>query len=636
MLNSSAAPWTPTPSPTAKADSSDSKKTMTKEKDDQPPQSSETAAAAAAETSTAKKASDQTTATTPEATATSDPPAAVAAPAPAPTPTPAPAPAPAPTPVANAWGKKPSNAILTAPKPNQQQQQTQQRQHTKSNRGGSGQQQQQQQKQNRHENSINNSNSKDENKQSQWRNNQKNDSWRGQRGGGRDGGRGGRGRGRGRGRYHENNEEGGGRGGHGGGNSNVGGASTDGWTRGKSLPLELLKPNEGKNEIEKAVARIVAEELLSLRLSFVAPPLAWGQASDADGDGASPPDECRWEAATRVQEIDAITNAKRLGGDVSFKTKKKRQESETAPPLEDCKPLEVNEETRWKATVFKKDGSGEEKLDTDEVVLKKSLLILNKLSLTKFEKLSNEFIATGIGRNESCLAGAIELIVKKAQDEPHFAAMYAALCLKLSKTPMDFEPPGKNKKFKKMLLTECQKEFEQDTDTKIAIATEGIDDEEERQNKVNLVKKHYLGHMRFIGELYKGDLISIKVMLICLPALLEGELSSSENAGGIDEEKVECFTKLMTVIGMILEQQSLSLKSSGKTDSYEKLCNCWRSVEIMAGKRKEEGPKVSNRIKFMLQDLIEMRDNGKRFEYISFLLSTIVLIIFFSPSNFTS
>jgi len=592
MLNSSAAPWTPTP--TANAGSSDKEKPT--KKDDEAPQSSETPAPAPATASTAKKTANdnkpvkKTTAPTTSGaftTTTANPPAFAP-----------------PVAVVNVWGKKPSNAILTAPTPDQQQQQTQLRQQNKSNKGG----------QNWHGNNANsnNNNGKDGDKQSQWRNNQKNDSWRGPRGGGRDGGRGGgRGRGRGRGRYNDNNEEGGGRGGQ-GGNSNSGGGPADNWSRGKSLPLELLKPNEGKGEMEKAVARIVAAELLSLRLSFVAPPLAWEQTSgDGDDNVVGPPDECRWESPTRLQEIDAITNAKRLGGDVSMK-RKKRQESETAPPLEDCKPLEVNEDTRWKAGVFKKDGGDEATPDSNDAILKKSLLILNKLSLTKFEKLSNEFIATGIGRNEECLAGAIELIVKKAQDEPHFAAMYAALCLKLANTPMEFEPPGKKKKFKKMLLTECQKEFEQDTDTKISLITEGVDDEEERQNKINLVKKHYLGHMRFIGELYKGDLISIKVMLVCLPALLEGDVSSSdkEDACSIDEEKVECFTKLMTVIGFILEQQSLSLKKNGKTDSHEKLVACWNSIEIMAGKRKEEGPKVSNRIKFMLQDLIEMRDNG--------------------------
>ena len=75
---------------------------------------------------------------------------------------------------------------------------------------------------------------------------------------------------------------------------------------------------------------------------------------------------------------------------------------------------------------------------------------------------------------------------------------------------------------------------------------------------------------------------------------------------------MECFSKLMTVIGSSLEQQSAAMKSVGKEDAAESLEGCWRTVEIMAGKRKQEkGPKVSNRMKFMLQDLLEMKEKGK-------------------------
>jgi MIF4G domain. len=386
----------------------------------------------------------------------------------------------------------------------------------------------------------------------------------------------------------------------------------DGWKRGKLIPLDLIKPGEGDSDANKFVKRIVAGDLLSLRLLFLDPPALWESRDEQEG----PPIACRWTADARIEDIRTVTNQQRLGGDVSSHRKSKK-EHDTAPPLEECKPLEINEDTRWKATVFKKEKDND---DTDDVVLKKALLILNKLSITKFEKLSDAFLETGIGRNENCLAGAIELIVKKAQDEPHFSAMYAALCLKLARTPMDFEEPGKNKRFKKMLLAECQKEFETDTNTKIEKAVEGVEDEEERQLKADLVKKHYLGHMRFIGELYKGDLISIKIMLMVLPQLLEGNIKE----GDMDEEKIECFAKLMTVIGLILEQQSASLRDIGKNDASERLSECWDKVELLASK-KNNGPMISNRIKFMLQDLLEMKKNGE-FKYVMSSCCTFVLL----------
>ncbi|EED94252.1 eukaryotic translation initiation factor eIF4G, partial [Thalassiosira pseudonana CCMP1335] len=275
----------------------------------------------------------------------------------------------------------------------------------------------------------------------------------------------------------------------------------------------------------------------------------------------------------------------------------KKNPNDTAPLLEDCKPIEVNEETRWKAKVFEgKEGEAAavtEGEDSKEEVIRKALLILNKLSLTKFDKLSDEFINCGIGRDVECLTEAVSLIVNKAQEEQHFSSMYAGLCLKLAGTPfegIDDDSGKKGKKFKKILLQRCQDEFETETSAKIEAATKDITDEEEIAYHANLLKKHYLGHMRFIGELYKGDMISIKIMLFCLPQLLMGEAPKT-----VDEEKIECFAKLMTVIGSSLEQQSEAMKST---------------VEIMAGKRPEDGPKVSNRIKFMLQDLLEMKSKG--------------------------
>ncbi len=383
------------------------------------------------------------------------------------------------------------------------------------------------------------------------------------------------------------------------------------WSRAKAVPLDLLRPGEGKSDTEKAVTRIDVEDLLEMRLSCVAPPSSW-EANDA----TKPPAACLWDSPTRISDIEEASNAPRIGGDVS-KIKRggglggKSNPNDTAPQLEECKPLEVNDETRWKAKVM--DGGKEEQTEVAEgkdEILRKAMLILNKLSLTKFDKLSDEFISCGIGRDIECLTGAASLIVSYAQEQQHFSSMYARLCLKIASTPMEGIDDGskKGKKFKKILLERCQTEFETKTMIKIKEATIGMTDAEEIEYHSNLIKKHYLGHMRFIGELYKGELISIKIMLKCLPELLLGE--NEESSDDIDEEKVACFTKLMTVIGSSLELQSKAMKIDGKADAADSLADCWRKVETMARENKENGPKVSNRIKFMLQDLLEMKENG--------------------------
>ena len=402
------------------------------------------------------------------------------------------------------------------------------------------------------------------------------------------------------------------------------------WTRGKVLPIELLTPSEadGKDTIH----RIVVADLLDLRLACLAPPEFW------EGEG-KPTTECLWESPTRISEIEEFAKSQRKGGDVVFPPKgakrdggkggkgKDPKEYETAPPIEECKALEINEETRWKAKVMEKNGTKESgeavEEDSKEEVLRKALLILNKLSLTKFDKLSDQFIQCGIGRDVETLTGAVGLIVNKAQEEQHFSSMYAGLCLKLANTHFEGIDDGnkKGKRFKKILLERCQTEFETETSVKIEAATKDITEAEEVEYHSNLIKKHYLGHMRFIGELYKGDLISIKIMLFCLPQLLMGDESpakenienGTESSGTLDEEKVECFAKLMTVIGSSLEMQSEAMKNVGKKEPADSLAECWKTVEILAGRQKTTGPQisVSNRIKFMLQDLLEMKQNGK-------------------------
>jgi len=532
----------------------------------------------------------------------------------------------APIPVVNVWGKKQSNAIRAAPsaqhdkkkqqssyqRNNQNQQQQNNRRDHKDqdnnfsndgggwrNRGGNQRHQsgnQRQQSGNQRQQSGGSSNSGGPSNGGSWRSvgkiqrggeNVKRQNSSGAGGGGR--------------RGNNYNDE----------NDRSGGGSNDGWQRGKSLPMDLLKPGEGDTDAHKKVQRIRLDELLVLRLSYLAPPLSWENSDESKPSG--PPEVCRWIADERISEIDAMTKNSRLGGDVSQHRRKKK---ETAPPLEECKPLEVNEGTRWKAKVFNKGDTVDDDEDSNEVILKKSLLILNKLSLTKFDKLSDAFIQTGIGRNEECLNGAIELIVKKAQDEPHFSAMYALLCSKLSSTPMEFEEglPKKGKRFKKMLLAACQKEFETKTEDKIAEATKDIDEEEERAYKSSIVKKHYLGHMTLIGELFKGNLISIKIMLLCLPELLKPpsseDTTSTATKEVVDEEKVECFVKLMSTIGLNLEQQSQEMMNKGKGDAAEQLEKCWNTVHLYATERKDQKVEISNRIKFMLQDLLEMRQKG--------------------------
>ena len=55
-------------------------------------------------------------------------------------------------------------------------------------------------------------------------------------------------------------------------------------------------------------------------------------------------------------------------------------------------------------------------------VMRKARFILNKLTVEKFDRLSDEFLAAGF-TTVPMLEGAIDLIVDKVQVEQHFGAM---------------------------------------------------------------------------------------------------------------------------------------------------------------------------------------------------------------------
>ena len=204
------------------------------------------------------------------------------------------------------------------------------------------------------------------------------------------------------------------------GSSSTSTSNSGGWARGKSLAPTLYQPGEaGEN-----VTRFTAGSLLQQRLEFIASPLSW-----------TAPDGVKWTDDDRVPQIMNNHTAGRIGGDVTRK-------GETAPELKDCKPLEVNEETRWKSGII-----GGEALEGEGAINQKALVILNKITMTNFDKLASEFTKCGILSTPEFVKMAVELVVTKAQQEAHFSEMYAKLCMRMS-TDL--------KNFKKVVVERCQ------------------------------------------------------------------------------------------------------------------------------------------------------------------------------------
>jgi hypothetical protein len=405
--------------------------------------------------------------------------------------------------------------------------------------------------------------------------------------------------------HHEEGRGGGGGRGGGRGRGGRGGRDNRGGGGGGTHVRVIVKDarlldttGAGDTPAQKAVTRISARDFLKLRLEYLDAPTVTTTTVTTDDDTPSsssspwePHVACAWTSETRLEELLALSSKAIELGDVSKDTPKQK---ETAPALEDCKPLEVNDETRWKPKTLQDDaekkeggadGDGDDKDATMEEIMNKALLILNKVSWTTLDRLTNTFIQdTQLAEKEDVRRAIIEMLVHKANTQPHFGPMYAQLCAIISKQV---------KPFKKELLSQCQKEFEMDTEHKIAKATLGVTDIDEQAYHATLVKKAYVGHMKFLGELYTRDVVKLSIMMHCLEELLKEE---------DNEENLECFAKLMTTMGHKLDDHAKQ-----KNKPFD-----WSRVQML----RASSSKISSRIKFMLQDLLELKNNSKLYIYI--------------------
>ncbi|KAL3941737.1 MAG: hypothetical protein SGBAC_003949 [Bacillariaceae sp.] len=323
----------------------------------------------------------------------------------------------------------------------------------------------------------------------------------------------------------------------------------------------------GKTKEQQSVKRINNREFMRLRLEYLEP---------SDDIPFTPHEQCHWVDEDREETIKLSSLKAMELGDVS------KNRPDKAPAIEDCAPLAVNEQTRWKSKAMQEnrgllDEVEEAPPETTEEIVAKSRLILNKISWTSLERMTDQFVeTTQIETNEDVRKVVIHLLIQKSQMEHHFGPLYASLCAIIAK---------KFKPFKKELLTQCQKEFQKDTAKKIAETTKGITDKTEVEYHTMLIRKGYLGHMKFLGELYKRDVVKLSSMMHCLDELLQED----EN-----EDSLECFAELMTTMGAKLDGHA---KKNNKPFDWDRVVTIRKST------------KISNRIKFLLQDLLDLRNN---------------------------
>lgn len=124
-------------------------------------------------------------------------------------------------------------------------------------------------------------------------------------------------------------------------------------------------------------------------------------------------------------------------------------------------------------------------------------------------------------------------------------------------------------------------------------------EEEERK-----FRRRSVGTVTFIGELYKIGMLTSNIISICIQSLLDPN----------SEDKLECMCKLLTTVGKKYDDATINqpiqpVKKDGPPRVLLSLDITFKQMQAIATKKVESAQQVSSRVRFMLQDVIDLRRN---------------------------
>ncbi|CUA72741.1 Eukaryotic translation initiation factor 4 gamma [Rhizoctonia solani] len=278
-------------------------------------------------------------------------------------------------------------------------------------------------------------------------------------------------------------------------------------------------------------------------------------------------------------------------------------------------PLEQSE-NRWVAGSTQRNP---QQVEERQIVDRKVKALLNKLTMEKFDSISDQIIEwankSEQEKDGSTLMQVIKLVFEKAKDEAAFSEMYARLCRKMMErvSPNVQDETIKNSEgqpitggmlFRKYLLNRCQEDFERGWSAKeAALAAAALKSGEDKAAEAASgdsgeavlysdeyyaaakAKRQGLGLVRFIGELFKLQMLTERIMHECIKKLLS-------NVVNPEEEEIESLCKLLTTVGQSLDNP----KARNHMDIY------FERMQDMA-----KSSNINSRMQFMLLDVIELR-----------------------------
>ncbi|EDQ99896.1 uncharacterized protein LACBIDRAFT_315110 [Laccaria bicolor S238N-H82] len=262
--------------------------------------------------------------------------------------------------------------------------------------------------------------------------------------------------------------------------------------------------------------------------------------------------------------------------------------------------------------------------DSPDIVDRKVKALLNELTMEKFDSISDQLIAwankSEKEKDGRTLVQVIRLVFEKATDEAT-SEMYALLCRKMMERisskvqddgikATDGKPIAGGQLFRKYLLNRCQEDFERGWVAKEATAaaaavkasrdeaakaanqqskegeTEEVAPYSDEYHDAQKARRQGLGLVKFIGELFKVQMLTERIMHECIKKLL-GNVENPE------EEEIESVCTLLTTVGASLDTP----KVRAHMDVY-----------FSRMKELSKSQNVSSRVQLMLQDIIELRE----------------------------
>ncbi|KAF9168622.1 hypothetical protein DFQ26_004258 [Actinomortierella ambigua] len=286
---------------------------------------------------------------------------------------------------------------------------------------------------------------------------------------------------------------------------------------------------------------------------------------------------------------------------------RQNMEANLTIPIENIVPL-AKTDNAWVPQVAAPKAAATEEIMPQDVVSRKVKGLLNKLTPDNFDSISAKVVEIAnqskMESDGATLRHCLQIIFEKATDEPSFVSVYAQLCHRMMETISEDvkdvnvttnkgEAIVGGHLFRKYLLNRCQEDFVKGWKDKATVSGVSLNDKDgpdlmsDEYYVMMKAKRQGLGLIRFIGELFKLGMLTERIMHNCVKQLLN-------NVKDPEEEETEGLCKLMTTIGARLDRP----EAKGYMDVY-----FLRMVELT------KNDKLPSRIRFMVQDVIDLRKN---------------------------